>query len=269
MPMRVARTREESAIRQFIIVMVIPAMQREVIMIPAQSHIEYHSYDCGSMCMIGTEMDMGVTALGFMNAEGIAILPVEEDGSITGYRLSCSITEGQVTGYGMNCGKTEETIESYELTCTKTPEDIDYYEKTCGREEGEEIYIPDPPKENTGDNGNSSGQDGDGDGNGGSDGNDGNGGGEEAPKGAAADTGSFGRTGCEAFSVCCAGCCRSNRRSSGEKEGKACRVKALADTRACPCAAVAISNPAGAAKDRRRRERGTSYGSGTAGGCRR
>ena len=91
------------------------------------------------------------------------------------------MTEGQITGYQMNCGKTEETIESYELTCTKTPEDIDYYEKTCGREEGEEIYIPDPPKENTGDNGNSSGQEGDGDGNGGSDGNDGNEGGEEAP----------------------------------------------------------------------------------------
>ena len=147
------------------------------------SHIEFHPYDCGSVhdwdgdghgCDGFTAYDCG----------GHRYLACGRGGSITGYRFSCSMTEGQITGYQMNCGKTEETIESYELTCTKTPEDIDYYEKTCGREEGEEIYIPDPPKENTGDNGNSSGQEGDGDGNGGSDGNDGNGGnegGEEAP----------------------------------------------------------------------------------------
>ena len=76
MPMREARTREESAIRQFIIVMVIPAMQREVIMIPARA-ISNIILMIVARFMIGTEMDMGVTALGFMNAEGIAILPVE------------------------------------------------------------------------------------------------------------------------------------------------------------------------------------------------
>lgn len=126
------------------------------------SHIEYHPYDCGTVhdwdgdghgCDGFTAYDCG----------GHHYLACGREGSVTGYRFSCSMTEGQVTGYGMNCGKTEETIEAYELTCPKTPEDIDYYEKTCGREEGEEIYIPDPPEENTGDNGNSSGQDSSGD----------------------------------------------------------------------------------------------------------
>ena len=129
------------------------------------SHIEYHSYDCGTVhdwdgdghgCDGFTAYDCG----GHYN------LICGRGGKITGYRLSCSMAEGEATGYGINCGKTEETIELYELTCTKTPEDIDYYEKTCGMEEGEEIYIPDPPEENTGDNGDSPGQDGSGDGNG-------------------------------------------------------------------------------------------------------
>ncbi len=129
------------------------------------SHIEFHSYDCGTVhdwdgdghgCDGFTAYDCG----------GHRYLACGKGRSITGYRFSCSLTEGQITGYGMNCGKTEETIEAYQLTCTKTSEDIDYYEKTCGREEGEEIYIPDPPEENTGDNGNSSGQDGSGDSNG-------------------------------------------------------------------------------------------------------
>ena len=139
------------------------------------SHTEFHSYDCGTVhdwdgdghgCDGFTAYDCG----------GHRYLACGRGGSITGYRFSCSMTEGQITGYGMNCGKTEETIESYQLTCTKTPEDIDYYEKTCGREEGEEIYIPDPLEENTGDTGNSSGQDGSGDDNGGSGENGGSGG---------------------------------------------------------------------------------------------
>ena len=78
------------------------------------------------------------------------------------------MTDGQVIGYAMNCGKTEETTESYERTCTKTPEDVDYYEKTCGMEEGDEIYLPDPPPEDSGNSGGSSEPVSSGDGNGGS-----------------------------------------------------------------------------------------------------
>ena len=74
--MREARARAEPAIRQFTIAIVIPAMQKEVIMIPARA-ISNIILMIVAQFMIGTEMDMGVTALGFMNAEGIAILPVE------------------------------------------------------------------------------------------------------------------------------------------------------------------------------------------------
>ena len=124
------------------------------------SHIGYHSYDCGT---IHDADGNGHGCDGFRVYEcgGHRYLACGKDGSITGYSLSCSMSEGQVMGYGVNCGKTEETLEAYQLTCTKTSGDIDYYEKTCGREEGEEIYIPDPPEENTGNNGNSSGENGD------------------------------------------------------------------------------------------------------------
>jgi len=136
------------------------------------SHIGYHSYDCGT---IHDADGNGHGCDGFRVYEcgGHRYLACGKDGSITGYSLSCSMSEGQVMGYGVNCGKTEETLEAYQLTCTKTSGDIDYYEKTCGREEGEEIYIPDPPEENTGNNGNSTGQESSGDGNNGNHGNSG------------------------------------------------------------------------------------------------
>ncbi len=137
------------------------------------SHFEFHSYDC-----IVHDWDgdgHGCDGYTVYDCDGHWYLGCGNDGQIVGYQFSCSMADGQITGYRMNCNKTEETVEAYRLSCTKTPEDIDYYEKTCGREEGEEIYIPDPPEDNSGDNGNSCGQESSGDGNGGNDGNGGDG----------------------------------------------------------------------------------------------
>lgn len=74
-----------------------------------QSHIEYHSYDCGS---IHDWDGNGHGCDGFRVYEcgGHRYLACGKDGSITGYRLSCSITEGQVTGYGMNCGDRKSVV---------------------------------------------------------------------------------------------------------------------------------------------------------------
>ena len=112
------------------------------------SHIEYHPYDCGT-CHDWDGDGHGCDGFTAYDCGGHRYLACGKGGSITGYTFSCTMTEDQVIGYAQNCGKTEETVESYELTCTKTSEDIDYYENTCGMEEGQEIYIPDPPAENT------------------------------------------------------------------------------------------------------------------------
>ena len=122
------------------------------------SHTEFHPYDCGT-CHDWDGDGHGCDGFKVYDCGGHRYLACGKNGRITGYRFSCTLTENQVIGYAQNCGKTEETVESYELTCTKTPEDIDYYENTCGMEEGQEIYIPDPPAENTDQQNNDSGQD--------------------------------------------------------------------------------------------------------------
>lgn len=122
------------------------------------SHMEYHSYDCGTIHDWdgdGHGCD-GFTAYDCAGHQYMACGMSE--GTIIGYAFSCNYGEGQVIGYRLNCGKSSETIESYELTCTKTPEDIDHYENTCGMEEGQEIEIPDPPTDNS-NSGNESGDD--------------------------------------------------------------------------------------------------------------
>lgn len=113
------------------------------------------------------------------------------------------------------------------------------------------------------------GQEGDGDGNGGSDGNDGNEGGEEAPKEPLPTPVPSAEPVVKPSPSAVPVVAEVTEEAPVRKQEKPAVPKPSLTPEPVLGAAGAISNPAGAAKDRRRRERGTSYGSGTAGGCRR
>ena len=79
--MREARARAEPAIRQFIIAIVIPAMQKGATIAPALPTLNFILMTA-EVCMTGMEMDMVVTALQHMTVEDTVILPVEEGAAL-------------------------------------------------------------------------------------------------------------------------------------------------------------------------------------------